>query len=87
MFRLNEGHFARYDLATYARNVVRVVLRYTILIVEDDGTRKKLLAVYCGEVVANGFPVEELRKGAGVTVETIRTSPRQVWPSERRHSP
>lgn len=82
MFRLEERHFARYDLDEHAGGVDRMILPYTIALVEADGKRKVLRRVYRGEVIVNALPVEKLRKGAGVTVENIRTWPRQIWPTD-----
>ncbi|NQT88101.1 hypothetical protein HQ560_15145 [bacterium] len=82
MFRLEKRHFARYELRTDAQKVARMMLPYTILIIDDDGTRKRLLAVYRGEVSVNGFPFEQLRRGAGVTVEALKTVPRRIYPEE-----
>jgi hypothetical protein len=82
MFRLEKRHFARYELKADAHKVARMILPCTILIVDDDGTQKRLLAVYRGEVGVNEFPFDQLRRGAGVTVEALRTTPRRIWPGE-----
>ena len=81
MFRLTESHFARYELAAHAHKVARMMLPYTVLLVEDRGGRKRLLCVYQGEVALNAFPVEQLRRGAGVTVESVEAVPKRVWPA------
>ncbi len=59
-----------------------MVLPYTILLIDDDGKTKRLVAVYRGEVGVDGFPFEQLRRGAGVTVEKLETVPRRVWPEK-----
>jgi len=84
MFRIAKDHFAPYDLETQAARVARMTLPYTVILVADDGEQKRLVAVYAGEVPVSAFPVDDLRRGAGVTVEKLVTTPRRIWPPADR---
>ena len=89
MFRLRKSDYARYDWRAHCKSkkVARMELPYTILLVEDDGERKRLIAAYGGKVVVNEFPPELLQRGAGVTVEKITTAPRLIWPHASKPHP
>lgn len=55
-----------------------MVLPYSVLLLEADDDRLKAFGLYTGEVSA--FPTDDLRRGAGVTVEQIETKPVLKWP-------
>jgi len=86
MFRLQKSHFARYVIHQ-APSVSRMALPYTVLVLEADGGKLKGLGLYSGEVIVNAFPTDDLRRGAGVTVEQIETKPVMTWPDVRAGQP
>jgi len=57
-----------------------MALPYSVLLLESDGDRLKAFGLYTGEVVVSAFPTDDLRRGAGVTVEQIETKPVLKWP-------
>ncbi|MDP6361153.1 MAG: hypothetical protein QF473_38930 [Planctomycetota bacterium] len=82
MFRLTDGHYARYQI-DQSKRLSGMNLPYSILLLERSENTLKIVARYEGVVKVVSFPTEDLRKGAGVTVESVEVAPELSWTSSR----